>query len=128
MSGLALIFWIPFIAGVVLALIWYRLQKYSSNPNFPIELLRNRTFLGGAIASFAFSFMYKSMNVQLPSFIETQQNIKGAMVGLIQTPSYVAGMISCIVIGYILTARLLTRRRTVALGFEIGRASCRERV
>ena len=50
-------------------------------------------------------------------FIETQQNIKGAMVGLIQTPSYVAGMISRIVIGYILTARLLTRRRTVALGF-----------
>lgn len=118
-SGFALAFWIPFVAGVCLALIWYRLQKHSTNPNFPIELLQDRTFLGGAIASFAFSFMYKSMNVQLPSFIETQQNIKGAMVGLIQTPSYVAGMISCIVIGYMLTTRLLTRRKTVALGFIV---------
>ena len=118
-SGFALVFWAPFVAGISLALIWYRLQKYSPNPNFPIKLLQNRTFLGGAIASFAFSFMYKSMNVQLPSFIETQQNIKGAMVGMIQTPSYIAGMISCIVIGYILSARLLTRKRTVAIGFIV---------
>ena len=59
------------LIGLFLLLAWHRLQKSSKNPNFPVEILTNKTYLGGVIASFSFSFMYKSMNVQLPSFLET---------------------------------------------------------
>ncbi|WP_413403681.1 MULTISPECIES: MFS transporter [unclassified Synechococcus] len=107
------------LIGLFLLLAWHRLQKSSKNPNFPVEILTNKTYLGGVIASFSFSFMYKSMNVQLPSFLEAQEHLKGAIVGIIQMPSYIAGMISCIVIGYLISRKYLTRRMTVTIGFIV---------
>ena len=55
---------------------WYQLENNSRNPSFPLNLLRNRKYLGGVSGAFLFGFMYKSMHIQLPRFLQIHEAMK----------------------------------------------------
>ena len=98
---------------------WYQLENNSRNPSFPLNLLRNRKYLGGVSGAFLFGFMYKSMHIQLPRFLQIHEAMKGTLISEILLPSYLAGIITSIVIGYILARKLGTKKFVMLTGFGI---------
>ena len=98
---------------------WYQLENNSRNPSFPVNLLRNRRYLGGISGAFLFAFMYKSMHIQLPRFLQIHEAMKGTLISEILLPSYLAGIITSIAIGYILARKLGTKKLVMLTGFGI---------
>ena len=102
--------------GLVLLIAWVVWEARNPNRFFPVVLLKNPIFLAAMIAGFIYNFGNAVAFLQLTNLWQYINGLKTLEVSLWQLPLLVAGIISGLITGRMMSSGKLTARVVLLLG------------
>src|SRR5690242_5426593 len=120
-SGFIQIFAVLMLVGLIAGILWELREK---EPVVDLRMLKNRNFAIATTAMFFLGFVLYSSTVLIPQMLQQLLGYTAEMAGLALSPGGAVIMLMMPVVGF-LVSKVDTK---FLISFEIGRASCRERV
>lgn len=95
---------LPIAIGFVALGMFYFVERRSNNPVFPVQLLKNPTFIAAAFTVLVWNFSQAITVLQLSNLWQYVQKYTPTMVSIGQLPMSIVAIISSIVVGKVLAS------------------------
>jgi len=102
--------------GIALFIAWYIWEAKHEDRFFPVSILKNPVFLAAVVAGFIYNFGNSVVFLQLTNLWQYVTGLKTLEVAVWQLPLLIAGIVSGLITGRLMSAHKLSARVVLLLG------------